>query len=194
MPKMPMKDDWIDFRSTSLYKDTLSETAEAFIALYRVSKPHKRVYRTATQQLVQAPMEYDGGDRRYLRARWRLPNYIYGTKAHGEHPFTKKKTKELIEKAIKIGLQNNVSHKRLVEVITYIIDSRQDTVLMTNGHQNKVSGFIKASGDGFIERYLPTSTILIDRLNGDKVTEVGIRTIQMTQQKIWEDAIQSLYS
>ena len=103
MPSLPNADKWTDFREIPLYQDTLKHSAEAFVALYIISGPHKRVYKTATQQLAQAPMEFDGGNQRYLRARWRLPTYSYGSNTHGEHPFTKKVTKELIAEAITRG-------------------------------------------------------------------------------------------
>lgn len=192
MPYPPVADNWTDFRKVPLYRETLKDTAEAFIALYRISGPHKRVYRTATQQLAQAPMEYDGGNSRYLRARWRLPSYSYGDPTHGEHPFTKKVTKDLIAKAITQGVTHGADDCKIVDVIMEILDCRQDTVLMIDGNQKKSAGLILPMGDGFVERYLPKSDQLIDRSNGALLDRADIEAIQQSYQERWLDAINSL--
>ena len=98
MPKLPTRDDWKNFRGPA-YETALRATAKAYIALHPIRNT-PQIYRTATSQLAQAPMEWDGGENRYFRARYRLQSYRYGAQSHGEHPYTKKRTKELIAQII----------------------------------------------------------------------------------------------
>ncbi len=190
---MPTADNWTDFRKDSHYREALVGTAKAFVALRAaLGGNHTKVYETAVSQLVQAPMEFDGGKRRYLRARWRLAIYEYEDAPHGEHPWTKKETKALIGRIIDQASAKGIANERLVAAITEILDARQDTVLMTRGHQYAKAGFIRGPGDGFIDRYLGTAPPLVDRRDGRLLSDDDVRAIQRQRQARWESALTNL--
>lgn len=186
MAKLPTRDDWKNFRGPA-YEAALRATAEAFIAL-RTTLRHgpPQIYRTATRQLAQAPMEWDGGENRYCRARYRLQSYRYGAQSHGEHPYTKKRTKELIAQIIDRAAVAGTPHEVLVDSVMTVLDVRQTTVLMNHGDQHKKAGLIR-SGDGLVERYLPT--IIVDRRDGRVLTEAEVRQLQAAKERRWQAAL-----
>ena len=189
MPKLPTDDDWTDFRTPD-YFAALKATARAFIALRRTLRDAPpQIYRTAVGQLAQAPMEFDGGTRRYERARYRLQSYEYGQKTHGEHPYTKMRTKELIAQAIDRADRVQTPEPILLKAVMDILDSRQTTCLMNDGDQTKKRGLIR-SGDGFVERYLPVA--IVDRKDGRTLTAVEVQALHAARQKRWEQALRSV--
>jgi len=152
--------------------------------------------------VVQAAQECNSRLMRRQDAKWEKPTYVlvfhpdHGhtlsssypeIEAHGEHPFTKRVSKNTWKAARKLGLQNNVSQDVTLRATVAFFDARCHTVLVP---KRLTSYFNQWSGDldGFIDRYVgcEVARVLPD---GTLTNPICLKSEHVRLQKDWELAL-----
>lgn len=194
---------WTDFRASPRYRQLLDATAWTWIALLRAadegqthpaigSEALREALDRATAALPQLPMEFDSGDFRFERSRWRshLIEPERPMQMHCEHPWTKRKTREIVVELYRAGRSCRIA--KLVEAVAIVLDARQDTVLLPSARLRDLGVIADPRKDGFWPRYrnaLETSRLrLIDRLDGSTVEPANLEYLERGHDECIERA------
>ena len=161
----------------------------------------------ALPQIVQ---EMSDGNSRWRRSRWcelSLKDWVQPAGApkawpHVEHPWTKKRTKDLLHAAVVGALQDSdvgPDDDGLIEAVAQILDVRCDTVILPGRSTAKLGIQDGRNGlkfDGFRQRYLPAmathNLVLWDRLLCREVTEEELIKIDEEKEAAWGAALERI--
>ena len=151
-------------------------------------------YKRATSTIPQLPMEVGSNDLRFGRCRWRHEAVPTGTPthAHCEHPWSKKRTRSLIEAAVKHALARNFEHATVARAVAEVLDARQDTVLMPSDDDEAWGVRSEREGDGLGGRYDQLATQLFDRQSGSRLTIDLVTELEAQRQARIKDALHPL--
>lgn len=170
---------WQDFRGDDYY-ELLKDTAFAWVVLLESLPPSSEAYKRTTLLLPQLPIEFGDNDKRFERSRWRHENVVceQPTTAHCEHPWTKKKTRKLVEDFFVAARENGMQRKDIVLGVEEILDSRQDTLLLPTMRTKDWGVINKRKADGLVERYSKIADKLIDRKTGQRMNTLKLKEIE----------------
>ena len=170
---------WQDFRCDDYY-ELLKDTAFAWVVLLESLPPSSEAYKRATLLLPQLPIEFGDNDKRFERSRWRHENVVceQPTTAHCEHPWTKKKTRKLVEDFFVAARENGMQRKDILLGVGEILDSRQDTLLLPTMRTKDWGVINKRKADGLVERYSKIADKLIDRKTGQRMSTMKLEEIE----------------
>jgi len=170
---------WQDFRCDDYY-ELLKDTASGWVGLLENFPTSSEFYKRATLLLPQLPIEFGDNDKRFERSRWRHENVVCGEPitAHCEHPWTKKKTRELVEGFAIAAIENGVQREAIVSGVAEIIDSRQDTLLLPTMRTKDWGVISKRNVDGLVNRYSKIADKLIDRKTGQRLNALKLEEIE----------------
>ena len=170
---------WQDFRCDDYY-ELLKDTASTWVVLLESLPSSSEAYKRATLLLPQLPIEFGDNDKRFDRSRWRHENVVceQPTTAHCEHPWTKKKTRKLVEDFFVAARENGMQKKDIVLGVGEILDSRQDTLLLPTMRTKDWGVINKRKADGLVERYSKIADKLIDRKTGQRMSTMKLEEIE----------------
>ena len=182
---------WQDFRCDDYY-ELLKDTASTWVVLLENLPSSSEAYKRATLLLPQLPIEFGDNDKRFERSRWRHENVVCGepTTAHCEHPWTKKKTRKLVEDFFVAARENGMQRKDIVLGVGEILDSRQDTLLLPTMRTKDWGVINKRKADGLVERYSKIADKLIDRKTGQRMSTMKLEEIEKERS----DRISAVFS
>lgn len=171
--------EWQDFRCEEYYC-LLRETADMWVHILERFPTFSEAYKRATLALPQLPMEFGDNNKRFERSRWRHESVVCGepTTAHCEHPWTKKKTRELVEGFAVAAIENDVQREAIVSGVAEIIDSRQDTLLLPTMRTKDWGVTNERNADGLANRYSKIADKLIDRKTGQRLNALKLEEIE----------------
>ena len=170
---------WQDFRCDDYY-ELLKDTALTWVVLLDNLPSSSEAYKRATLLLPQLPIEFGDNDKRFERSRWRHENVVceQPTTAHCEHPWTKKKTRKLVEDFFVAARENGMQREDIVLGVGEILDSRQDTLLLPTMRTKDWGVINKRKADGLVERYSKIADKLIDRKTGQRMSTMKLEEIE----------------
>ncbi len=202
--------DWTDFR-TDRYFALLHATAYIWVANLvaaeaanvaildgRVHNFDRRAiqaaYKRATLAIPQLPMEVGNVDLRFERCRWRHEDVPTGTPTttHCEHPWSKKRTRKLVEASVRAAMQRGVDTVTIAEAIAVVLDVRQDTVLMPSDDDKKWGIRNEKEADGLAGRYRDITERLVDRKTGDRLTPQLVAELEAERTQSMRLALDSI--
>ena len=170
---------WQDFRCDDYY-ELLKDTASGWVGLLENFPTSSEFYKRATLLLPQLPIEFGDNDKRFDRSRWRHENVVceQPTTAHCEHPWTKKKTRKLVEDFFVAARENGMQKKDIVLGVGEILDSRQDTLLLPTMRTKDWGVINERNADGLANRYSKIADKLIDRKTGQRMSTMKLEEIE----------------
>jgi hypothetical protein len=182
---------WQDFRCDDYY-ELLKDTASTWVLLLENLPSSSEAYKRATLLLPQLPIEFGDNDKRFDRSRWRHENVVceQPTTAHCEHPWTKKKTRKLVEDFFVAARENGMQKKDIVLGVGEILDSRQDTLLLPTMRTKDWGVINKRKADGLVKRYSKIADKLIDRKTGQRMSTMKLEEIEKERS----DRISAVFS
>jgi hypothetical protein len=140
----------------------------------------RAAYKRATVAIPQLPMEVGNNDERFERCRWRHEEVPVGTptRAHCEHPWSKKRTREIVEDAVPAALARGIDPLDVAAAIAEVLDARQDTVLLPSDDEAAWGVRSERDGDGLAGRYADVAGRIVDRRTGERLSAARIGAIE----------------